>query len=173
MEELAVASGARPWRDYREDVALRVAVGKSGLSRAIVAGLAELARDDGRLEPVMRALDQFNIACQMWDDLKDWRDDLEHGMPSLLLVRVLSERPGKDEVAGAIDHVGRELYYGGHASYVLDLALAALDASDQLKRLVPELPWYRLVDVTRAKLLDTQRDLLRIIDRNVQQARAR
>lgn len=171
LDELDIASGARPWRDYTEDMAIRIAIGKSGLSRAIVAGLVELAHDETLLEPLLASLDHFNIACQMWDDLKDWRDDLQHGMPSLLLSRVVSERPARGELAGAIDRVARELYYGGHANYVLERALAALDVSERLKQRVPDLPWYRMADVIRSRLQDTLRDLTRIIDRNVERAR--
>ncbi len=168
MEELRVCSGARPWQAYSEELALDVAIRKSGPSRAIIAGLAELARDDSLLEPLVDALNQFNIACQMWDDLKDWKEDLQHGMPSLLLTRVLPEHPSKGDAGREPDRVARELYYGGHAGYVLDLALAALDTAERVKASVPRLPWYQLIEITRRKLEATQRDVKSIIERNVQ-----
>ena len=64
----------------------------------------------------------------MWDDLQDWKEDLQQGTPSLLLARLVSERPARLEgEAGrdVIKQLARELYYGGHARHVLELTLTA------------------------------------------------
>lgn len=171
LEELRFASGARPWREYSEDLAVKVAIRKSGPSRAIIAALVDLAQDDSLLDPLIDALNHFNVACQMWDDLNDWREDLRHGMPSLLLSRVVTERPAKGDIGPELEHIGREIYYRGHAGYTLDLALASLEAADRVRQLVPELPWYQSIDVMRQKYQAVQRDINRIMRANVERAR--
>jgi hypothetical protein len=59
-DEQRFASGARPWSEYTEAVALRIIVGKNGPARIIAAAMAELAGDedlpenDRLLEPCSR-----------------------------------------------------------------------------------------------------------------------
>lgn len=174
IEERRFASGERPWSDLTEEVALRIAAGKSGVSRVIVAGLAELGQEEGLIAPLTSALDHYNIACQMWDDLNDWRDDLQHRVPSLLLVRVVPARP-TDQDPGALrretGRLAREIYYGGHAGYVLELALSSLDAADRAKELAPTLPWFGLTEILRRKYQAALQDLTRIMKSNVLRAR--
>jgi hypothetical protein len=171
--ELRVSAGAIPWCEFDDALALRIMTGKSGASRAIVAGLAELAHDDGPLEPLITSLDHFNIACQLWDDLKDWRDDLQHAMPSMLLARVLPEHPRTCEDAREPDRVGRMLYYDGHARAVLELALASLDAAERASEPFGVQAFHRLIALTRRRIEPTLHDLNRLVERNVERAVAR
>jgi squalene-hopene/tetraprenyl-beta-curcumene cyclase len=171
ITEMTFASGSQAWREFSETLALETAIGKSGPSRAIIAALVDLARDESLLEPLLDALNHFNIACQMWDDLNDWKDDLNHGMPSLLLRRLLAERPSSELSSAEMDRLGREIYYKGHAQYVLDLALTSLDAADKVRSLVPDLPWYHSIDVMRTKYRSVQRDIGSIMTANLERVR--
>ena len=114
VEERRFAQGERPWREYTEAVARRIVLGKNGVARAVAAGLVELARDERLLTPLLETIDAFNFASQMCDDLLDWRDDAYRSIPSLLLARVLRERPALHGAAmeHELDRLGRELYQG-------------------------------------------------------------
>ncbi len=94
--------GDRSWREYTETMALEIASGKNGIARVVIAGLAELAQEDHLFQPLAEAINQYNIAHQLWDDLCDWQEDLRAGVPSLPIARVLNERPLiKDQRSGS------------------------------------------------------------------------
>ncbi|MFL5347414.1 MAG: hypothetical protein ACJ8AT_21730 [Hyalangium sp.] len=155
VEERRFAQGERSWREYTEEVARRVVLGKNGVARTVAAGLVELARDERLLVPLLEAIDAFNFASQLCDDLLDWRDDAYRRIPSLLLARVLPERPTLQGAAleHELDRISRELYLGGHAAHVVGLALSALDTADRLRQVLPELhlPWYSLTEALRRR----------------------
>ena len=132
LEEQRFAAG-RPWSELSEDLALEIARGKNGIARTTIAGLAKMQGSTAALAPLTEAIDCYNEARQLWDDLTDWKEDLDAGVPSLLLARILGKRPeGLPEQDFAIlkAEIGREIYYGGHAAYVLHLALSALERAD-------------------------------------------
>ncbi|MBN1206206.1 MAG: hypothetical protein JXB05_14920 [Myxococcaceae bacterium] len=166
VEERAFGQAGRSWREYTQEVARRIILGKHGVARAVVAGLVELARDERLFAPLLEALDAFNFASQLCDNLLDWRDDAFQSTPSLLLARVLPERPTLQGTAleHELDRLGRELYHGGHASHVVGLALSALDAADKLHELLPgvSLPWYLLTDSLRRRCLAVREHIQRI-----------
>ncbi len=155
VEERRFAQGERSWREYTEEMARRIVLGKNGVARTVAAGLVELARDERLLAPLLEAIDAFNFASQMCDDLLDWRDDAYRRIPSLSLARVLPELPTLHGAAleHELDRLGRELYVGGHASHVVGLALSALDTADRLREVLPglHLPWYSLTEALRRR----------------------
>jgi hypothetical protein len=175
IEERAFRQEDRSWHQYTEEVARRIIHGKHGVARAVVAGLVELARDERLFTPLLEALDAFNFASQMCDDLLDWRDDAFRSHPSLLLARVL---PKPLALRGAaleqeLDRLGRELYHGGHASHVVGLALGALDAADKLQEVLPgvSLPWYLLTESLRRRCRAVQEHIQRITAQQPPRAR--
>src|SRR5262249_46562664 len=142
---------ARPWSDYTEHVALRIAAGKGGASRAIVAALAELSGDDSRLVPLEDMLDHYNAACALWDDLADWKDDLKNGVPSLLLARLLPEGPaglGEAELPRTIETLKVKVYFGGHAVHLLKVTVRSMEAAAAL---APDLPFHSRIDALQRK----------------------
>lgn len=175
VEERRFAQGRRSWREYTEEVARRIVLGKNGVARTVAAGLVELAGDEHLLAPLLEAIDAFNFASQMCDDLLDWRDDAYRSIPSLLLARALPERPALPGAALELelDRVGRELYQGGHAAYVIGLALSALDTADRLREVLPglHLPWYALTDALRRRCLAVQDHILRMAAEQLPRAR--
>jgi hypothetical protein len=122
--ETRFASGDAPWRSYDEAQLLAIVRGKNGLVRLVDAAVAALAgeRESRGMDTVL--LDGF-IAHQMVDDLRDWREDMRDGNPSLLLCRASRGKPSNDD-AGA---VGRRLYLDGHAEYVLRIAERTLQTA--------------------------------------------
>ncbi len=171
LQEQRFASGERPWQEYTESLALEIAVAKTGIAKATVAGLVELAHNDSLFEPLVESIHHYYIARQMWDDLGDWKEDLRTGIPSLLLSRVLHERPARENRDLVRDQLARELYYGGHAQYVLELALESLDRVDDLTADMPHLLWHRATAEVRRNCEALLDDINRIVHDNLQRAR--
>lgn len=172
LDERRFASAQRPWAEYTEAVARRIILGKNGVAHAVVAALVALEGNDSLYAPLITALDGFNLATQLCDDLTDWKEDLRNGIPSLLLVRFVPERPVSPPDGRELARLTRELYYGGHASHVLRLALAGLDAAEHAPRaLAPEMPWYKVVSSLRRRCQGILADVERIIDENVRRVR--
>lgn len=171
LEEQRFAAGERSWREFTEPLAIEIATAKTGIAKATIAGLTELAGDDSLLEPLIESIHHYYVARQMWDDLHDWKEDLQTGIPSLLLSRVLHERPAQEERKAALDQMARELYYGGHAQYVLGLALDSLDAADDLTTDIPDLLWRRTLTEMRRQCEALLDDVNRIVRRNLQRVR--
>jgi len=148
LDEKFFSSPRNGWGELTEAAALSIARGKSSLAKFAVAGLAELAGDDGPLEPLTRALDRYYVARQMVDDLTDWREDLRRGVPSLLLGRLSAvEFPSqpKEELTRQIDRTTQAIYFGGHGRYVLRLGLRTLERAVELSAPYPDLPWQRVL----------------------------
>lgn len=176
LEEQRFATGGHALREYTEALALRIAVGKHGLARSVVAGLVELARDEGPFVPLGQVLDETHKAVQLLDDLQDWKEDLRRGIPSLLLSRAGAEyMVTRDEAERqrATARLAREIYYGGHAAHVLDLALAALTAADTHRAAFPGLAWFEKVTAMRQRCDLLRRDIERIVGDNLRRVRSR
>lgn len=173
VEEQKFIAGGRAWRELSEELALDIARGKNGIARTTIAGLAEMDASRCALKPLAQAIDHYNSARQMLDDLCDWKDDLEAGVPSLLLARVIGERPvGLDDgqLSKLTTDVGREIFYGGHARYVMELALSILDQADRSRAEWPKLAWWKVHADLRNQCALLLHDLERIVDENVRRA---
>ncbi|HXO28836.1 MAG TPA: hypothetical protein VOA80_15910, partial [Thermoanaerobaculia bacterium] len=141
--------------------------------KATVAGLAELAGEPVRGDQLAAAIDHFSVAQQAMDDLCDWKEDLQNGVPSLLLARVLDKPPppaGSGELAPLMESVGREIYYGGHARYSLTLAIASLEDADRLTADIPDLAWRTVCGELRQRCERLLHDAERIIGDNLRRA---
>lgn len=174
IEEQSFTLGQRTWEQYDEALGVRLALGKNCLSRAVIAGLVELSGDEGPLKPLERALDSINLAAQHWDDVRDWKEDLRRGVPSVLLARVVRQRPSgvdAEEWKRLELKLARRLYYEGHVSYVLGRALVALDSAEALMADMPGLEVREMVAIFRRRIDALKQDLEQMIARNLQQAR--
>lgn len=173
LTEQAFASGARLWKEYDEATALRIAIGKNGVARTAVVGLAELVGDWGPVEPLVESIDSFNVAFQMLDDLKDCREDLRAGIPSLLLARVVSDwsDAGHGETRERwIEQRIREIYYQGHAHYVLDLALDALRRAASRVAELPLVEWRPIIAELEERCLGLRPEIEQVIASNRRRA---
>ncbi len=138
--EKAFALGQLAWKEFDEPTALEIAVGKANLSHCVIAGLAALEGDERRLKGLCQALDMYNFAYQMFDDLCDWKEDYLQQSPSLLLCRWLPQRPDNPQMAD-VEVLARELYYDGHACTILQLACDAVERALQMTTDIPDLAW--------------------------------
>lgn len=165
LDEKFFSSPRNGWGELTETAALAIARGKSSLAKFAVAGLVELAGDEEPLEPLTRALDRYYVARQMVDDLTDWREDLQRGVPSLLLGRLAAvEFPSqpKEELTRQIDRTTQAIYFGGHGRYVLRLGLQTLERAVELSAPYPDLPWQRVLGKLRGHFEKLMQDLDRL-----------
>lgn len=121
--EARLSSGVLSWRDCRQEGCIEIVRGKNGLVRTVSAAIGEFGNDILKADVAGELLLNYFVACQMLDDLRDWREDVRNGSMSLLLLRVSAERP---EVAN-VEHIGRCIFGNGHAEYVLTLGIEVLE----------------------------------------------
>lgn len=177
FEEYSFVTGNRPWAEYTEDVARRLARGKSGTMRAVPAGLAEFAQDEQPYAILCESIDAYNFAVQMLDDVSDWRSDLSNNKPSLALARVFTERPvppqSTNEAARPwFDEAGRSLYYEGHTQYCLTLAVTTLNTALEHLGNLPPMLWTDILYHLRSRCRESIEDTERILKRNGSRAQA-
>jgi squalene-hopene/tetraprenyl-beta-curcumene cyclase len=168
MTEKKFASGELPFSEYTETLALEIGANKSAIAKTSVAGLVELSKDDRLLQPLTEAVNQYLIARQLWDDIQDWKEDLQSGTPSLLLARVVEEWPVKyDE--GSLKQLSQKLFYGGHISYAIDLALQSLDRAQEITQDIPNLEWRTVsVESLETHFKSLSEDIQKICQKNIE-----
>ncbi len=177
LQEQAFQSGQRSWSEYTEAVAFELAIGKSAIAKGTIAGLAALAGSEGWLEPLNYSIDCYNIAAQMVDDLRDWKEDLQIGFPSLIISRVASPSEHRslvaspEELEDRIGKLSRQIYYQGNALYVLNIALQSLDRATDAISSIPELGWHSELQRFRHYCQSLSDDIHKIITANLQRAR--
>lgn len=160
------------WSDYTEELWIKVAIGKNGISRAVISGLVELSGKESIHDSLVEAINHFNIACQVLDDLIDWKNDLKNSIPSLLLHRVYVEKPHlvKSKNTDYESDIAKIIYYNGHATYLISLALNSIKQSSKLLRQFDgdKTDWYILVKSIQKKLEALKLDIKSIINKNIQ-----
>jgi hypothetical protein len=155
-------------RVFTEEEFITRASGKAALSKMVTTALAILGDNTSRISCLAESQDWFNAAFQMYDDVKDWREDLICGRSSYLLNHVMIEggfinKADRNECAQVIpDDVGQYIYRSGVAEEVLNRAIEwcknSLDAVDGL-----DLDgWIRLVKVLQARLERLRNDFSRL-----------
>lgn len=163
-KEKTFALGKRSWKEFDEQTALEIATGKASLSHAVIAGMAALQQDEHALKVLSEALDMYNFAYQMFDDLCDWKEDYLRQLPSLLLCRWLPERPEPRQAD--LEALARELYYDGHACTVLQLASDAAERALQLTKGFPDLAWRIIPGNLHERCESLCSDILKITEVN-------
>ncbi|NOK58051.1 MAG: hypothetical protein GFH27_549287n355 [Chloroflexi bacterium AL-W] len=169
-------NGDRDWAGYTETVARQIAIGKVGMARNVVNALAELTNDYQPCAQLIESIDHYNIARQMFDDLCDWKEDLLHRQPSLVLVCALQDQQMNihdSDVRTLTTLVGRSMYYHGHAVAILRLAIASLDRAEGALWDIPTIPWMSLIDDLRRRCQGLLNDVERIVHANTQHRQVR
>lgn len=169
-------NGDRDWADYTEHMARHIAIGKAGMARNVINALAELTHDYQPCAQLVESIDHYNVARQMFDDLCDWKADLLHRQPSLLLAYALQDQQiniHDGDVQEVTTLVGRSMYYHGHAVAILRLAIAALDQAEGVLRDIPTIPWMALIDDLRRRCQGLLHDVERIVHANMQHRQVR
>lgn len=171
MTEQKFSSGELPFSEYTEELALAITANKSAPVKTNIAGLVELAQDESLLEPLTGAVKQYLIARQIWDDIQDWKEDLQSGIPSLLLARVVEEWPPKSDEA-TLKYLTQKIFYGGHMGYVIELALQSLNRAKEITQDIPQLAWQTVsVESLENHFHSLSEDIKKICKRNLESLR--
>ena len=170
-EEKLIAVGHLPWSSYTEDAAIQRIMRQNALAKVAISALSHLTGEHALKESLMMSIDHYNVARQLFDDLVDWKEDVRFAKPSLLLARVLTTWPPQLEDTRTLSY---RIYFEGHATYILGLALQHLEMADKAVDQWQDLPW-RTIMIGR---LQEQISLLRsgieeAVSRNLARARHR
>jgi len=111
------------WSALSEDDCISIAGSKNGLIRIIDAAIA--AASSSTPNGMAEALLDYFVANQMIDDIKDWKEDIKFGRPSLLLRKVCSARPLPENERA----IRRAIYTSGAAVAVARHGLARLQSA--------------------------------------------
>ena len=171
--ERQFSSGNQPWSEYTEAVALNIVKGKTGIAKVAIAGLAEISGDDEYVKPLEEALEHYYIARQMFDDVCDWKKDMRNHILSLLLSRIVKKYPDSEIRCGTQEWENRlayDIYYRGHAQYVIERALDALDDYDDICVELPDFMLNRVVEALRKECRSLLLDIEQIVKRNLRRA---
>lgn len=139
---------------YLDDDFHRIAKGKAAMAKYPVAAQAMLS---GRLEalPILEeSLDSFHVGYQYWDDLVDWKEDLENANYSFLLTTAIQRlAPDKRDMSGIAlrQAIGRVVYYSGLAEEHLGRAFTWFERAYELSLAAGCATWG-----THVKCLQTQ-----------------
>ena len=133
--------------------AVALAVGKNALAQIIPEALGILSGDAAGAERTRASLEQFTLAVQALDDLKDWGEDLVTHSPSLVVAGLCEA----GLAAGATTEAARRaVYAGGIGRRTCELAVASLAEAIALASTHPESLWLerlRLVDARTQSVL--------------------
>lgn len=164
LQEREFLVGGAAAKPLDEPTLLRIAGDKGALARFVVAALGELAAAPERIAPLATSIEGYYVARQIMDDLPDWPQDLERGVPTLVLVRAIDRAFAGDWQAARGDRhrLAEEIYQGGHAEHVLAVASDALDRADRQTTAWPELTWRRVVAKLRQQVDHTAAEIDRI-----------
>jgi hypothetical protein len=155
-EQRAVAEGY-PWASASGESVATMVRGRNALAKVAAAGLAALSGDETRFDPVCRSIDRFMFAFQMVDDAQDWREDVDKGAPSLLLLRYSRRYPGALDKAA----LAPRLFGDGLVQDTLSEAIAHYQSAADVLGDTDCPKWRELLD---AKKLEAQRAITDVED---------
>ena len=170
-EERLLAFGYLPRSAHDEETAIRRIIKQNALAKVAVSALAYLTGEDIPKASLMTSIDHYNVARQLYDDLVDWKEDVRLAKPSLLMMRIVDTWPPEPD---QMKEYAYRLYFKGHATHILDLALHHLQIAEEAVAQWPRLPWRKImVDrlQTRVRMLRTE--IEEAVTRNLTRARHR
>jgi squalene-hopene/tetraprenyl-beta-curcumene cyclase len=170
MQEKQFVAGKIDWSEYDEQTAMDIAVGKCGISQAVIAGLVDLAQDERPFEALQESINLYNFACQLFDDLYDWKNDYLQSTPSLLLCLALQRKRPLQPSQDGLDALAREIYYGGYASVTLQQAIDALERARDIIAPFPAISWHIVLTRLFERCENLNHDILKITERNLRRA---
>lgn len=151
---------------FTEAEVFQIAKGKAALSKLTTAALALLANRPETIANLSASQDYFNAARQMYDDVKDWKQDYLNRRYSALLTAALLELSGGDskDPQGSIDveALSTRLHYGGHIDHALAQAVQWCDEAARQVAGYKVAGWNRLIQSLRAQLVRLRGDLAAI-----------
>jgi len=111
---------------YTHQEFYEISTGKVALIKTNLLAMSWLSNDSGALAPLMESQDRFLVGFQCFDDLRDWKEDLQQKNFTFLLSRVFFEGAFEQSIRRAEcpsrGEVGQVLYHKGIAEDHLRLA---------------------------------------------------
>ena len=150
---------------FTEAEVFEIAKGKAALSKMTTAALALLANRPETITKLSASQDCFNAARQMYDDVKDWREDYVNRRYSALLTAALLELDGHEKnPQGSIDAdaLSTKLHYGGHIDRALAQAAEWCEEAAMYVAGYKVAGWSRLIQSLRAQVVRLREDLAAI-----------
>lgn len=162
---------------FEEGEFYRLATEKAGVSKAAHLAIAFLANDlrPDKVDALSRSQDHFNAAFQAYDDVKDWKEDLAHGVYTELLTLVLTdlgldERQLKTE-ANPAQRIASHLYYGGFAEMLLESAANHCTQAVSCVSTLPLSGWKQIIGALQHQITSLHDDLHRTRVRTILSSR--
>ncbi|CAM2064767.1 SQHop-cyclase-C domain-containing protein [Sulfidibacter corallicola] len=174
LTEADFVLGKRSWSDFDEVTGRRVIVDYLGMSHIGIWGLAALTDREATAEAVVASERAYHLARQLWDDLCDWKLDLQRGFPTILLKRVLPEQPtwqDKRELQRLVHRLAGKIYYQGYAETAMLEILAYLDQAETALGALTVPVWRGLIQKLRGECTRLRRDMNQLIQTNVDRSK--
>jgi hypothetical protein len=151
---------------FTEAEVFQIAKGKAALSKMTTAALALLGNRPEMIASLSASQDCFNAARQMYDDVKDWKEDYQNRRYSSLLTAALLELSGGEAInpQGSIDveALSTRMHYGGHIDHALAQAAQWCDEAASHVANYKVAGWSRLIQSLRAQVVRLREDLATI-----------
>lgn len=149
--------------DYTYEDFKMIACGKSALAKFPVAALACLTNKESVLKELEEALDLFAQAFQLYDDLKDWKDDLLEKRYSWMLSKIIIENNFQNDIA--LENVANVLFEKHYDIRVLAKVNELCEESMLTAR--KNRNWIRYVKTFQMKVMHLMYDMLNIREVNL------
>lgn len=165
----------QPIREFHLPTAEHIAEGKSALSKAAIIGLAILSGSSECQSVLVQSVEKANIGFQFYDDLRDWKEDLITGQPSLILAELFREMNytsillATDERSAMIPQMKQCLYTSDLARAAADRAASYFQQAQSVLDTLPQnsqesgqqITWRRLLRDAYRAVTELEKDLHR------------
>jgi hypothetical protein len=148
---------------FSEAEVFQIAKGKAALSKMTTTALALLARQPDTIANLAASQDCFNAARQLYDDVKDWKDDYHHRRYSSLLTEAILATASSDTLDRIDPEVlGVQLHGGGHIDRALAQAAQWCEQAQAHVAMYRVSGWVRLIQSLQTQIVRLRTDLVAI-----------
>jgi hypothetical protein len=160
---------------YSEEEMRAIASGKVALAKTITAGMAVISGKWEAVDALHRSQDLFAVGYQLYDDVKDWRKDYEHGAYSQLIRRTI-EHFGMEAAFAAgqrpcTGEFGRLLHCSRLSQATLLEASNYFESASQEVQVLDCPGWLNTIENNRQNVLRLRADLDELWQRALVRAR--
>lgn len=146
--------------EYSKEEFLIISKGKQAMCKIIPAMCCCLQNNFTLLEDYEKAIDLCSSGMQIYDDLRDWKDDLKNQRISWMLNDILHKSGlGLDTESGSVSDY---LFENNLDSYYLEMAKGLLDAAMVSTEKQLSSTWYRYIRFSQGYINKLRADLLKI-----------
>lgn len=147
---------------FEESEFERIARGKSAVAKLSVVGLGCLSKKYDEIDRFEATQDYFADSFQLYDDLRDWKEDFRRKNYSWLLTEIMCNIGEKTSYTE--EEISYELFVNRYDEAMLDEALRACDRS--MITAGKSKPWIRVSKIHYNRLLKLREDFSSIRNEN-------